>query len=59
MQASCPVCHMPVEAETAPAKTEYEGQTYYFCGSACKESFEKDPGKFAGGHGGHEHHHHH
>jgi len=50
---------MPVEAETAPAKTEYEGQTYYFCGSACKESFEKDPGKFAGGHGGHEHHHHH
>lgn len=26
-----PVCGMMVDPETAPAKAEYQGQTYYFC----------------------------
>jgi YHS domain-containing protein len=41
-----PVCGMEVDPETAAWKTEYEGQTYYFCGPGCKRSFEKAPQKF-------------
>ncbi len=36
-----PVCGMDVE--TTAAATEYKGQTYYFCGSKCKEKFARDP----------------
>ncbi len=54
------VCGMMVDPETAPAKTEYKGQTYYFCAPGCKAAFEKEPEKYvqaAGGeeHGGHHH----
>lgn len=41
-----PVCKMEVDPATAPAKTEYKGQTYYFCCEPCKEEFEKDPEKY-------------
>ena len=43
-----PVCHMEVDKEKAPAKTEYEGQTYYFCAPGCKMAFERDPEKYVG-----------
>lgn len=56
-----PVCRMEVDPATAPAKSEYQGQTYYFCAPGCKREFDKDPSKYAGqGSGGtaaHEHHH--
>lgn len=53
-----PVCAMDVETNTAAARTEYKGQTYYFCGSKCKDKFDINPdqylGKAAGGpKGGH------
>jgi len=52
-----PVCGMMVDPEKAPAKTEYKGQTYYFCAPGCKVAFEKDPEKYLkGAKGGHEHH---
>jgi len=35
-----------VDPETAPAKTEYQGQTYYFCAPGCKAAFERDPEKY-------------
>jgi YHS domain-containing protein len=35
-----PVCGMDVETATAAGQTEYKGQTYYFCGSKCKEKFD-------------------
>lgn len=53
------VCGMMVDPETAPAKTEYKGQTYYFCAPGCKVAFEKDPEKYLKGEGeGHAEHHH-
>jgi YHS domain-containing protein len=41
-----PVCGMAVDPETAAAKIEHKGQTYYFCCSGCKAAFEKDPEKY-------------
>ena len=41
-----PVCGMTVDPETASAKAEYKGQTYYFCAPGCKVAFEKDPEKY-------------
>ena len=43
-----PVCRMDVEAATAGARTEYKGQTYYFCGPKCKETFDLKPEQFVG-----------
>lgn len=56
--AKDPVCGMEVDPKKAAAKSEYKGQTYYFCASGCKVAFDKSPEKFlkgqAGGmHGGH------
>ena len=41
-----PVCGMEVNIETAPAKSEYEGQIYYFCSEDCKEAFNKNPEQY-------------
>lgn len=41
-----PVCGMMVDPETAPAKVEYKGRTYYFCAQGCKAAFERDPEKY-------------
>ncbi len=42
-----PVCGMELTYETAQARSEYDGQTYYFCSLDCKEQFDKDPEKYA------------
>ena len=34
------VCGMDIETANAAGKSEYKGQTYYFCGSKCKEKFD-------------------
>jgi Cu+-exporting ATPase len=52
------ICRMEVDPETAAAKTEYKGKTYYFCAPGCKAAFEKDPQKYvqeADGGGSHHH----
>ena len=41
-----PVCGMDVTFENAQARSEYGGQTYYFCSMDCKESFDLDPEKY-------------
>ena len=46
--AKDPICGMMVDPKTAPAKSEYKGQTYYFCSPGCKTSFDKDPEKYLG-----------
>jgi len=56
------VCGMDVDPKTAAAKTEYKGQTYYFCALGCKVAFDKDPAKYvkeadAGGGSHHQHGH--
>ena len=56
------VCGMDVDPKTAVGKSEYMGQTYYFCSPGCKRTFDKDPEKYAtkpdSSHSEHEHHHH-
>ncbi len=37
------VCGMDIDTATAAGRTEYKGQTYYFCASKCKEKFDLDP----------------
>jgi Cu+-exporting ATPase len=41
-----PVCHMQVMPETAAARYEYKGKTYYFCNPHCLERFRKNPEQF-------------
>jgi Cu+-exporting ATPase len=41
-----PVCHMEVGEKKAHGKSEYKGQTYYFCGPGCKSAFDRDPEKY-------------
>ncbi len=42
-----PVCGMMVDEKTAKIKSQYKGNTYYFCAQACKITFDKNPGKYA------------
>ena len=39
------VCGMDVDPNTA-SHTDYEGQDYHFCSSACHEKFMADPRKY-------------
>jgi YHS domain-containing protein len=41
-----PVCGMDVDPRTATNKSEYKGQTYYFCSSGCKKDFDHQPEKY-------------
>ncbi|MBI5193375.1 MAG: YHS domain-containing protein [Nitrospirae bacterium] len=41
-----PVCKMKVIEEKAAAKTEYKGNTYFFCAKVCKEKFEREPERY-------------
>ncbi|GIV80286.1 YHS domain-containing protein [Litorilinea aerophila] len=58
-QVKDPVCGMMVDSETARHKSEYQGQTYYFCAPGCKTAFDKEPEKYLqSGEGEHHQHHH-
>ena len=41
-----PVCGMEVAGETAAAKREYKGQTFYFCSAGCAKRFDADPAQY-------------
>lgn len=41
-----PVCQMEVEEQTAAAKSTYQGKTYYFCATGCRDAFSKDPERY-------------
>jgi len=41
-----PVCGKNVDESQAPARTEYAGQTYYFCSPFCQAQFEQHPSPF-------------
>ncbi len=43
-----PVCGMEVGPEDAAGRSEYRGETYYFCNPRCKERFDADPAQFVG-----------
>ncbi len=44
--AKDPVCGMEVDERTATNKSQYQGQTYYFCSPGCKQSFDKEPARY-------------
>jgi Cu+-exporting ATPase len=46
--AKDPVCGMRVKPADAKFKSEFQGKTYYFCSERCKQSFDKEPAKYAG-----------
>jgi len=41
-----PVCKMKVDPMTAPAKSEYNGNMYYFCALGCKKMFDRNPERY-------------
>lgn len=57
MKVKDPVCGMNIEDSEAAETFELDGLRYYFCSKSCKESFEKDPGRYLKEPGGGEHAH--
>jgi len=45
-QAIDPVCGMTVDPATARHRSEYQGNSYYFCCPHCKHAFDKRPEEF-------------
>jgi YHS domain-containing protein len=43
-----PVCGKMIDPTQAAAQSDYDGQTYYFCCTACKERFDRNPQQYAG-----------
>lgn len=41
-----PVCNMKVDEKSAKWKSEYKGNTYYFCAPGCKKAFDENPERF-------------
>ena len=39
---------MMIDEKTAAGKSEYRGQTYYFCAQACKTKFDQSPDRYIG-----------
>ncbi len=44
--AKDPVCGMQVNEAQAAGKSEYQGETYYFCSPGCKQQFDQDPERY-------------
>ena len=40
------VCGMQIDPNEAAGKSEYQGQTYYFCTPGCKRKFDANPQQF-------------
>jgi Cu+-exporting ATPase len=48
-QATDPVCGMTLDTDSAAAKREYRGTTYYFCNPGCAKAFDRSPEAFVEG----------
>lgn len=48
-QVEDPVCGMTIESKEAAASSRWDGTTYYFCSTGCKEAFDTDPAGYASG----------
>ncbi len=42
-----PVCGMDVDPKQASGKSDYQGQTFYFCSPNCVAQFDADPHRYA------------
>jgi Cu+-exporting ATPase len=38
-----PVCGMQIDPEHAAARSVYQGVTYHFCSTVCKQLFDREP----------------
>ena len=45
--ATGPVRGMHIDTSQAPAQSQYDGQTYFFCSVECRQKFEADPKQYA------------
>jgi len=45
--AKDPVCGMDVDESKASLTSGHNGQTFYFCSSYCKKTFDSDPDRYA------------
>ncbi len=43
-----PVCGAQCEESQAVGRSEYRGETYYFCDPGCKQQFDANPDAFVG-----------
>jgi len=41
-----PVCKMEMSPAGAAAQSDYEGQTFYFCSTECKRTFDANPQQY-------------
>ena len=39
---------MEIDTAVVAGRSEYKGQTYYFCSIGCKKAFDKEPEKYLG-----------
>jgi xanthine dehydrogenase accessory factor len=46
-EAKDPICGMMVDVSIAKHKSEFHGNSFYFCCSGCKQQFDKKPEKYA------------
>ena len=44
-----PVCGMEVDEGSAQDRATYQGKSYYFCSTDCKDEFEAVPEEYIGG----------
>jgi YHS domain-containing protein len=47
MKVKDPVCGMTIEDKDAAGTSIYQGKTYFFCSTSCKEKFDKNPEAYA------------
>jgi xanthine dehydrogenase accessory factor len=46
-EAKDPICGMMVDVSVAKHKSEFRGNSFYFCCSDCKQKFDKQPERYA------------
>lgn len=46
IQVKDPVCGMTIAPEEAFGKSDFQGETFYFCSSGCREKFAANPAQF-------------
>ena len=44
--AKDPVCGLQIDEPQTAGKSEYQGQTFYFCSPACKQRFDQHPDRY-------------
>jgi Cu+-exporting ATPase len=41
------VCNMEIDEQNAAGRSQYQGQTYYFCSQSCRNKFGQNPQQYA------------